>query len=103
LPRFFFACFARPFASVCIGKSAKRATVKPCFQQVSASQNLTTMANIFLIGPMGAGKTTVGRQLARRLDRPQSKISFWQPVVVQYCAKKTASILKVVAWLYFLM
>jgi len=69
LPRFFFACFARPFASVCIGKSAKRATVKPCFQQVSASQNLTTMANIFLIGPMGAGKTTVGRQLARRLDR----------------------------------
>ena len=27
------------------------------------------MANIFLIGPMGAGKTTVGRQLARRLDR----------------------------------
>ena len=28
------------------------------------------MANIFLIGPMGAGKTTVGRQLARRLCRP---------------------------------
>ena len=27
------------------------------------------MASIFLIGPMGAGKTTVGRQLARRLDR----------------------------------
>ncbi len=25
------------------------------------------MASIFLIGPMGAGKTTVGRQLARRL------------------------------------
>ena len=30
------------------------------------SQN---MASIFLIGPMGAGKTTVGRQLARRLSR----------------------------------
>jgi len=28
------------------------------------------MASIFLIGPMGAGKTTVGRQLARRLSRP---------------------------------
>jgi len=27
------------------------------------------MASIFLIGPMGAGKTTVGRQLARRLER----------------------------------
>lgn len=25
-------------------------------------------SNIFLIGPMGAGKTTIGRQLARRLD-----------------------------------
>lgn len=28
------------------------------------------MASIFLIGPMGAGKTTVGRQLARRLNLP---------------------------------
>ena len=28
------------------------------------------MASIFLIGPMGAGKTTVGRQLARRLNQP---------------------------------
>ncbi|OED35476.1 hypothetical protein AB833_30100 [Chromatiales bacterium (ex Bugula neritina AB1)] len=27
------------------------------------------MASIFLIGPMGAGKTTVGKQLARRLNR----------------------------------
>jgi len=25
--------------------------------------------NIFLIGPMGAGKTTIGRQLARKLNR----------------------------------
>lgn len=28
------------------------------------------MASIILIGPMGAGKTTVGKQLARRLKRP---------------------------------
>ncbi len=28
------------------------------------------MASIFLIGPMGAGKTTVGKHLARRLCRP---------------------------------
>lgn len=28
------------------------------------------MASIFLIGPMGAGKTTVGRHLARRLNQP---------------------------------
>lgn len=28
--------------------------------------------NIFLVGPMGAGKTTIGRYLARRLKRP-----FW--------------------------
>lgn len=27
-----------------------------------------TQTNIFLIGPMGAGKTTIGRQLARRLN-----------------------------------
>jgi shikimate kinase len=27
-----------------------------------------TKTNIFLIGPMGAGKTTIGRQLARRLQ-----------------------------------
>lgn len=27
------------------------------------------MQNIFLIGPMGSGKTTIGRQLAVRLDR----------------------------------
>jgi len=28
------------------------------------------MANLFLIGPMGAGKTSVGRALANRLQRP---------------------------------
>ena len=28
---------------------------------------MATHSNIFLIGPMGAGKTTIGRQLARRL------------------------------------
>lgn len=28
---------------------------------------MMTDSNIFLIGPMGAGKTTIGRQLARRL------------------------------------
>lgn len=27
------------------------------------------MNNIFIIGPMGSGKTTIGRQLARKLDR----------------------------------
>ena len=26
--------------------------------------------NLFLVGLMGAGKTTLGRQLARRLDKP---------------------------------
>lgn len=26
--------------------------------------------NIFLVGPMGAGKTTIGRQLAKKLRRP---------------------------------
>jgi shikimate kinase len=34
------------------------------------SQPLDGVANIFLIGLMGAGKTTVGRALARRLGRP---------------------------------
>lgn len=29
---------------------------------------MTTHSNIFLIGPMGAGKTTIGRKLARRLQ-----------------------------------
>ena len=29
---------------------------------------MATHSNIFLIGPMGAGKTTIGRQLARRLQ-----------------------------------
>ena len=27
-------------------------------------------ANVFFIGLMGAGKTTVGRAIAKRLDRP---------------------------------
>ena len=27
------------------------------------------MSNLFLVGPMGAGKTTIGRQLARQLGR----------------------------------
>ncbi|WJW75684.1 shikimate kinase AroK [Thiohalobacter sp. IOR34] len=30
---------------------------------------MNTPGNIFLIGPMGAGKTTIGRQLARALHR----------------------------------
>lgn len=29
-----------------------------------------SLRNIFLIGPMGAGKTTVGKELARTLNRP---------------------------------
>jgi shikimate kinase len=33
-------------------------------------QDSQAHANVFLIGLMGAGKTTVGRALARRLDRP---------------------------------
>lgn len=37
------------------------------------SQHLSTLSkpdNIFLIGPMGAGKSVIGRQLARQLARP---------------------------------
>jgi shikimate kinase len=33
-------------------------------------QALDANANIFFVGLMGAGKTTVGRAIARRLDRP---------------------------------
>ncbi len=33
------------------------------------SQQLTSPKNIFLIGPMGAGKTTVGRRLAKSLGK----------------------------------
>jgi shikimate kinase len=35
-------------------------------QQAPAA--MTVHSNIFLIGPMGAGKTTIGKQLARRLE-----------------------------------
>ncbi len=31
--------------------------------------DIPTNTNIFLVGPMGAGKTTIGRQLARQLNR----------------------------------
>ncbi len=31
---------------------------------------MTMISNIFLIGPMGSGKTAVGRRLAHDLDRP---------------------------------
>ncbi len=30
---------------------------------------MTSISNLFLIGPMGSGKTAVGRELARQLDR----------------------------------
>ena len=33
------------------------------------SQQMNPPKNIFLVGPMGAGKTTVGRQLAKSLDK----------------------------------
>ena len=32
----------------------------------------TKVANLFLVGPMGSGKTSIGRNLAKRLKRP-----FW--------------------------
>ncbi len=54
------------------GNQVIRATV--CHLHSKADASSTTrhisMASIFLIGPMGAGKTTVGRQLARRLNQP---------------------------------
>lgn len=31
---------------------------------------MSTAKNIFLVGPMGAGKSTIGRYLAKTLDRP---------------------------------
>jgi len=34
-----------------------------------ADTQIDVMQNIFLIGPMGSGKTTIGRQLAGRLDK----------------------------------
>lgn len=33
------------------------------------NQQHTKMNNIYLIGPMGSGKTTIGRQLAKRLEK----------------------------------
>lgn len=35
---------------------------------MSRSDRLDSLRRLFLIGPMGSGKTTVGRQLAERLD-----------------------------------
>jgi len=36
----------------------------------ASSATSATNANVFFVGLMGAGKTTVGRAVARRLDRP---------------------------------
>lgn len=36
----------------------------------SVSRNSTESTSLFLVGPMGAGKSTLGRHLAQLLDRP---------------------------------
>lgn len=41
-----------------------------CQPTISYNSPVRSNQNIYLVGLMGAGKTTVGRQLARRLGRP---------------------------------
>lgn len=44
---------------------------KICFSQTSYldnTENMIEKRNIFLVGPMGAGKSTIGRQLAQQLS-----------------------------------
>jgi shikimate kinase len=37
---------------------------------ISKIENLVKSGNIFLVGPMGAGKSTIGKYLAKNLKRP---------------------------------
>ena len=37
-------------------------------EYLSNTKNMAEKRNIFLVGPMGAGKSTIGRQLAQQLS-----------------------------------